>query len=66
MSSSLLEDLLGLGCLHLEDLKQGLMKIMFNLKVCVWAMKKNFKINLDADLVVGRLDYIRIMFLKEG
>ena len=55
---------MGLGCPRLEDLKQGLMKIMFNLKVS--AMKKNFKINLDADLVVGRLDYIRIMFLKEG
>ena len=64
VSSSRPEDLLGLGCPRLEDLKQGLMKIMFNLKV--WAMKKNFKINLDADLVVGRLDYIRIMFLKEG
>ena len=64
MSSSLLEDLLGLGCPRLEDLKQGLMNIMSNLKLS--AIKNNFKINLDADLVVGRLDYIRIMFLKEG
>ena len=28
--------------------------------------KNNFKLNLDAELVLERLHYIRVMFLKEG